>query len=97
MDEIKRTDSWKNALALAKELVSVGEEFSDSETNVLAHHIRQAIADVPAAVAADLMAQHKLNPEPLVRLAAVLELVNKIYPAIDTAAADILLNKLLKG
>lgn len=96
MDQVKKTYAWQEAVALAKELVRICEEFSDSETNVLAHHIRASVAEVPAGIAADLISGRKPSPEAVIKLAAELELVHKIYPAIDTGEADERVAKLLE-
>jgi len=95
MQELQTAYAWQEALELSKRLVHICEEFSDSDTNVIVWHLRQAIVDVPAGVAADLEAGEDASMGSVVRLMTSLELVRKIYPAIDTAAADEQLDKLV--
>lgn len=96
MEEITKAYAWQESLELSKRLVEICEQFSDTETNVLVGHLRQAIVDIPACIAADLEANRPANKEAVVKLLAELELVKKIYPAIETAPADEQLEKLLQ-
>jgi hypothetical protein len=94
MQEIKKAYAWQEALNLSKRLVQICEEFSDADTNVLVWHLRQAVVEIPATIAADLQANRGATMEPVVKLGAELELVHKIYPAIETGDADDLLTGL---
>ena len=98
LEEVKKAYAWQDAIELSKCLVSMCEEFSDAETNVVVWHLRQAVVDIPAAVAADLKAGRSATMEPLVKLATELELVDRIYPAIDISDAEerlqILMNRM---
>ncbi len=96
MEDITKAYSWKDSLELSKQIVQLCEEFSDVETNVLVWHLRQAVVDIPATVAADLASNRGANLEPSIKLMAELELVHKIYPGIDTSGAEDLLKKLLE-
>lgn len=95
MEDITKAYSWRDSLELSKQLVQLCEAFSDVETNVLVWHLRQAVVDVPATVAADLAANRPANLEPCIKLMAELELVRKIYPGIDTSSAEEHLHQLL--
>jgi len=94
MQDIKKAYAWQDALNLSKRLVQICEEFSDADTNVLVWHLRQAVVEIPATIAADLQANRGATMEPVVKLVAELELVHKIYPAIETGDADEQLQRL---
>ncbi|HEX7259787.1 MAG TPA: hypothetical protein VF272_02535 [Candidatus Saccharimonadia bacterium] len=96
MDDITKAYSWKDSLELSKQLVQLCERFSDVDTNVLVWHLRQAVVDIPATVAADLQANRPANLDPSIKLMAELELVHKIYPGIDTGSTEELLRNLLE-
>jgi hypothetical protein len=94
MNDVKKAYAWQEAIGLSKQLIAVCEEFSDAATNVLVWHLRQAVVDIPAAVAEDLQANRKANLQPVVKLATALELVRRIYPGIETGDAEERLEKL---
>ena len=96
MDDIKKAYAWREALELSGQLVKICEEFSDVDTNVLVWHLREAVVDIPAGIAADLQAKRPATIEPVVKLVTELELVNKIYPAIETGKADEQLERLMQ-
>jgi hypothetical protein len=95
MDEVKTAYAWQEAMELAQELVEVCENFS-SDSNVLLGHLRQAVVDIPATVAIDLKFGRMATMEPVIRLATELELVHKVYPAIDTAEVPAKLQALIE-
>lgn len=88
MENIKNAYVWQEAIELSQKLVEVCEAFSNPDANVLVWHLRQAVVEVPATIAADLQAERGATMEPVVRLAVELELVRKVYPAIDTSGVE---------
>jgi hypothetical protein len=96
MEDVKKTYIWQDAVALAAQVVKVCEEFTQSDGNVLVWHLRQSAVDVPASIASDLISNHDASLQPLTKLGVELELVNKIYPAIDIEAAKIQLQKVME-
>lgn len=80
---------------LSEKLIEVCEEFRDPDSNVLVYHLRQAVIDIPASIAADLHAKRWATMDPVIKLSAELQLVHTIYPAIDTGNAEELLNRLI--
>lgn len=88
MQELTKALAWQEAIALSQSLVHLIEEFSDGDRNVIVHHLRKAVVEIPASVAADLTANRKPTMEPVVKLFTELELINKIYPAIDAGDAE---------
>lgn len=96
MNDVKKAYAWQEAIKLSKQLMTVCEEFSDADTNVLVWHLRQAVVDVPAAIAVDLQLDRAASMEPVVRLATTLELVRRIYPGIETGSAETKLERLMQ-
>jgi hypothetical protein len=96
MDDIKKAYVWHEALELSKRLVQICEEFSDADTNVLVWHLRNSVVDIPSTIAADLQANRWATMEPVIKLATALELVRKIYPAIETGPTEEQLATLMK-
>lgn len=94
MDDIKKAYAWQEAIDLSKQLVTVCEEFSDADTNVLVWHLRQAVVDIPSEIAANLQTGKKADLEAMVKLATVLELVQRVYPAIETGDVEARFEKL---
>jgi hypothetical protein len=84
MDDVKTAYAWQEAMKLAQKLSQVCEDFSDSDRNVLVAHLRQAVVEIPATIAVDLKFHRMATMEPVIRLATALELVHRIYPAVDT-------------
>jgi hypothetical protein len=96
MEDVKKVYAWQEAIALANQLARLCEEFSDGERNVLVSHLRQAVVEVPATVAADIKLGRGITKEPLIRLATAVELVHKMYPAIDTGSVPAKLDALMQ-
>jgi hypothetical protein len=94
MDSVKKAYAYQEALALSGKVITICEEFSDRDQNVLVWHLRQAVIDIPSSIAADLIHHRGATLEPIIKLATELELVHKNYPAIDTGKAPKMLSDL---
>jgi hypothetical protein len=98
LSDFQDTYSWQGAIALGSQLLSLAEELPAAEASGLALQLRQLTVDVPAGVAADLLGGMSANLTPALKLITVLELIDRIYPAIDVAdvraAADELAGRL---
>ncbi len=87
MDQVKNSYAWKEAIELSLDLIRICEEFSDGDHNVLLGHLKNAVVDIPASVASDIKYSRGANLEPVIKLATELELVHRVYPAVDTGSA----------
>lgn len=96
MEDVKKTYAWQEAMELSRELIRLCEEFSDGDRNVLVGHLRQAVVDIPATVAADIKVGRSATMEPAIRLATELELVHRVYPAIETGSVPQKLEALIQ-
>ena len=76
----------------------LAEELPAAEEHGLSLHLRQLMVQVPAAVAEDLIKNRDSQLASALKLVTVLELIDLVYPALDTAdtksAADALLQRL---
>src|SRR5476649_1646700 len=94
MNDVKKAYAWQEAIKLSKQLVTLCDEFSDADTNVLVWHLRQAVVEVPAGIASDLQADRSATMESVAKLTTALELVRRIYPGIETGSAEAQLERL---
>jgi hypothetical protein len=91
---------WKAAIDLGPSLARLADELPASEENGLSLSMRQLSVELPATIAADLVAGTTTTRHiTVLKLVAALELVDRVFPALDTvsarAAADALAEQLL--
>jgi hypothetical protein len=86
LSDFRTAYSWQEAINLGPSLVRLAEELPGSEQLGLCWQVQQAMVDLPASIAQDLMEDNS-NTRRLVilKLLASLELIDNIYPALDTA------------
>ena len=94
LSEYKDTHSWQDAMRLGPHLMKLAEEMPATEELGLSWQLRQAMVEIPATIAADLVHGNKPGLMPLLKLVAALELIDKVYPALDTASAKAASDKL---
>jgi hypothetical protein len=87
MTDYRNTHAWHEALDLAPLLVRVAEQLPDDEATGIAAEVRRLAIDVPAAVAARLTTEQVDAGIVVLRVVAALEVIERVYPALDTAAA----------
>lgn len=85
LSEFRETYSWQGAIALGPKLITLAEELPGSEENGLSLQLRTLMVELPATIAADLMADRKPALAPVLKLVAIMELIDKVFPALDTA------------
>lgn len=86
LSDYRQSPSWKGAVDLGPQLVSLAEELPAAEELGLSWQLRQLMVEVPACIAADLLDGSATRRPAVFRLLAVLELIDRVYPALDTAA-----------
>lgn len=84
--DYRTTYSWKESLDLGPQLVRLAEALPDHEQSGLIMQLHQIMLDLPTRVAQDLVADSDTRQEVLYRLGAAVELIDRVYPALDTAA-----------
>jgi hypothetical protein len=85
LSDYRNTPSWQGALDVAPGLIRLAEDLPGSEDMGLGYQIRTLIVELPAAIATDLMHGSEMRLVAVMRLAAVLDLIDRVYPALDTA------------
>ena len=92
--EFRNTFSWQAALALGPKLVSLAEDLPLHEQTGLVMQISELMIELPAMVAQDLVDGTMLRFAPMYRLTAALELIERVYPALDAGDAKLALEAL---
>ncbi len=87
LTDFRAAASWKAAINIGPGLVRLAEELPASEQLGLAWQLQQVMVDLPATVAFDLQDNDRDTRVPVVlRLIAALDLIERVYPALDTTA-----------
>jgi hypothetical protein len=97
LSQVRDTYSWQGAIELGRLLAALADELPAAEDNGLARGLRKGMVELPATIAADVLASHDDKPArmlPVLRLIAAIDLIDRVYPALDTADAREALEKL---
>jgi hypothetical protein len=85
VSDFQNTYSWQSAINLGPQLVRLSEELPGSEQLGLCWHLQKIMVELPAAIAADLLpGGDNTRRDAALRLVATLEIIEKVYPALDT-------------
>lgn len=93
--DYKQTIVWQDAVKLALKLHTLSEDLPQDDQGSMGVIMRTLALQLPAEVAVDLVSGETPKLDNALRLETQLHIVNQIYPAIDTAAAQKLLAALL--
>jgi hypothetical protein len=82
--EVRTTYSWQATMELAPKLVTLAESLPSQEQAGLVSLLQHLMVDLPGAVAEDLIhgSEHRFGVA--MRLSAAVEVIDKVYPALDT-------------
>jgi hypothetical protein len=94
LSEYRETYSWQSAIALGPQLMQLAEELPASEENGLSFQLRSLMVELPSSIAADLLADRPATLTPVLKLIAAVELIDNVFPALDTAATQTSLEEL---
>ncbi len=101
LSQYRSSSSWLGAIELGPKLMNLAEELPASEEMGLSLQLRQVMVELPTAVAADLVQGTDTRQVVAFRLLTTLELVDRVYPALDTAGlradADSLVERLMSA
>jgi hypothetical protein len=101
LNEYRSNEHWKAAIDLGPAIARLADDLPLAEANGLSQTLRLLMVEVPAAVAEDLVVGTKTRQSAILKLVAALELVEKVYPALDTSqprsAVDALAAKLFSS
>ena len=87
LPQSRSTYSWTGAIALGPALVSLAEALPAHEQNGLVMQLQQLMVELPAMITHDLVIGGETRHDSVFRLVAALELIDRIYPALDGADA----------
>ncbi len=79
---------WKEAVDLADRAQKVSEEIPADAQETLGLALRQSLLEVPAAATMLAMQGDQKHQLPVLKLAAALEMIERVYPAIDLTEAQ---------
>jgi len=85
LSDYRQSQGWKGAVDLGPHLIDLAEALPAAEELGLSWQLRQLMVEIPATVAADLMYGTNTRRPPVFKLLAALELIDRVYPALDTA------------
>jgi hypothetical protein len=86
LSEYRKTLSWQGSIDLGPMLMSLAETMPGSEEMGLSFQLRTLMVELPAAVAGDLLRGTETRHDAVFKLLTALELVDRVFPALDTAA-----------
>ena len=99
LSQYRSSRSWLGAIELGPKLMSLAEELPASEEMGLSLQLRQLMVKLPTTVGADLVLGTDTRKTAGFRLQATLEMIERVYPALDTAGvradADALVERLM--
>ena len=85
--DYRTADAWQEALALGPALVRITEELPVHEQTGLVMQLHRLMIELPAAVASDLVSGGETRLLAYFKVVAAIELVERIYPALDSGSA----------
>ncbi|HEY2004548.1 MAG TPA: hypothetical protein VGH44_05555 [Candidatus Saccharimonadia bacterium] len=94
MTQYKESANWQAAINIGPKLIALADDMPASEQMGLGMQLRQIMVDLPATVADDLLHGGNTRHLQALKLVAALELIDRVYPALDTASAKTAADKL---
>lgn len=95
INDYRDTYSWRAAIELGSPLTLLTEELPSQENSGLITALQSLMVDLPSAIASDLIGGTATRQTVYVRLQSVLELIERVYPALDTAESKAKLDELI--
>lgn len=92
--DYQKHPAWKQAMDVSLDINQLGEALPANEQ--LAMELMSSAIEIPTMVAEDLLSGHKARLGGVLRLQTRLELVERIYPALDTGRVERVLNDLIE-
>jgi hypothetical protein len=84
--DYRKSDSWKQAVELAPKLVALAEDLPASEEMGLSYRLKKIMVALPAAAAHDMLRGTDKRQFLALQLVATIDLIDRVYPALDTAS-----------
>jgi hypothetical protein len=96
LNDYRETYSWRAAVELGRSLTKLTEELPAHEDRGLIMALQSSMLDIPTTIADDLINSTKTRQTAYLRLESALELVERVYPALDTAESKSKLDELIE-
>lgn len=80
--------SWQESIKLGLLLYRLADDLPGEEQHLLAHDLRRAAVDVPTLIAQNILSNQPPDLAAMVKLSNVMELITRVYPALDTSATE---------
>jgi hypothetical protein len=87
MPDFRNDRTWQEAIALGPHLMELAEAMPATEELGLSWQLRKSMVRLPAAIAVDMHGEGSGRMAEYYRLVATLELIDRVYPALDTAGS----------
>lgn len=84
LESIQQTYAWQEAIELARPISRLSEELPSHEQGGLVRTLQAAMVDLPASIGVDLLKGARTRMPVILRLEAALEIIDRVYPALDT-------------
>ena len=96
LDNYRDTFSWQAAIDLGRPLTMLLEDLPSQEERGLIMALQSLMIELPAAIANDLLTGSSDRLPVMLRLQAALELIDRVYPALDPSRPRTDLESLMK-
>jgi hypothetical protein len=94
--EYQNTHAWQQAIELSLQLQSLIEELPAEEKDSLIPLLRESMVNIPAKIAMALIHDSQPDMEAVLRLQTQLEIISRVYPAIEIGSQQDSLGELLE-
>jgi hypothetical protein len=96
VDSYKQTHVWKESLRLSRRLYSLSDDLPEDEQSNLGAGLRDLAGRIPGEIAIDLVKGDQPRMDYVLRVASLLELIDQVYPALDTSSVQKLADSVLE-
>ena len=96
LNDYRETYSWRAAIELGRPLTLLTEELPAQENSGLITALQSLMVELPSAIASDLIGGTNTRQAAYVRIQSILELIERVYPALDTAESKTKLDELIE-
>lgn len=94
--DYKSSYAWQEAIELIPKVNRLSEDLPAADQDSMGGELRRTVIDLATAVAVDLIAASKPRFDYAIRLETQLEVIRRVYPALDTVIVEQDLSKLLE-
>jgi hypothetical protein len=96
LNDYRECYSWQEAMELGRPLTKLTEDLPAQEERGLISSLQGLMIELPATIAVDLITNTNSRLAVILRMQAALELIERVYPALDTAEPKTALERLIE-